>query len=254
MPAQDIAKFIEGLSDGATSVLLTRGVLKFSIPTPPTPKFDSFEWLKGDPEEFPENAFWFIDGSAYDARRSITCRLGFAIVVVSQEGDLLGLARGTPPQFIRDSAGAEVWAFATVIQWNPSVPITYTDCLNILKVIDGGRIAAVGAASPLARTWRIIFSALDDDQSILACRDRLVWLPAHRSTSAIGTLLKSDGTPLTAIQWRGNRLVDWLAKSAAEPHRLGKPTRVAIATAEKVVDSCRRRPSCVGVGRAGAAR
>ena len=42
-----------------------------------------------------------------------------------------------------------------------------------------------------------------------------MWLPAHLSHSAIGEAKLSDGSRLTAVDWRANRLVDKLAKIAA---------------------------------------
>ena len=40
----------------------------------------------------------------------------------------------------------------------------------------------------------------------------------------IGVKVDSNGQPITGIMWRANRLVDFLAKSAASPHRLPKKT------------------------------
>ena len=43
-------------------------------------------------------------------------------------------------------------------------------------------------------------------------------MPAHKSASAIGTCIGSDGNFVTAIDWRANRLVDYFAKLAARVH------------------------------------
>jgi len=40
-------------------------------------------------------------------------------------------------------------------------------------------------------------------------------MPAHKSASAIGTTIRSDGHFVTALDWRANRLVDCLARIAA---------------------------------------
>ena len=53
----------------------------------------------------------------------------------------------------------------------------------------------------------------------------LRWMPAHTAEGSIGRVTTSDGTMLTALEWRANRLVDALAKSAAVPNRLQGSTR-----------------------------
>ena len=40
-------------------------------------------------------------------------------------------------------------------------------------------------------------------------------MPAHKSKGAIGSVTKSDGSTVTFVEWRANRLVDVLAKLAA---------------------------------------
>ena len=54
---------------------------------------------------------------------------------------------------------------------------------------------------------------------------KLVWLPAHKSHTAIGEATLGDGTRLTVADWRANRLVDILAKTAAA--QLQVPSSVA---------------------------
>ena len=44
-------------------------------------------------------------------------------------------------------------------------------------------------------------------------------MPAHGGRNTIGLALKSNGEVITKVDWRANRLVDLLAKSAASPHR-----------------------------------
>ena len=56
---------------------------------------------------------------------------------------------------------------------------------------------------------------MDDDLTTIVKSGKLVWMPAHKSHTAIGEALKGDGTKVTVIDWRANRLVDVLAKTAA---------------------------------------
>ena len=45
---------------------------------------------------------------------------------------------------------------------------------------------------------------------------KVVWMPAHKTHLAIGSVHLSNGVPLSATDWRANRLVDCLAKAAAK--------------------------------------
>ena len=54
-----------------------------------------------------------------------------------------------------------------------------------------------------------------EDVATLAFKDKLVWLPAHKSSSAIGEAKLSNGVRLSSVDWRANRLVDMLARVAA---------------------------------------
>ena len=45
-------------------------------------------------------------------------------------------------------------------------------------------------------------------------------MPAHLSRLAAASRLKSDGSQVTMLEWRANRLVDALAKLGAQLHRL----------------------------------
>ena len=62
----------------------------------------------------------------------------------------------------------------------------------------------------------MIATTLDGDISKLNGDKKLVWMPAHQTVSRIGTARKSDGTLLTAREWRANQLVDGLAKIEAQ--------------------------------------
>jgi len=61
-------------------------------------------------------------------------------------------------------------------------------------------------------------------------------MPAHTTQGSIGRLVASDGKPITAVQWRANRLVDMLAKSAARPYRLPAAAGKILDTAAEAVE------------------
>ena len=53
----------------------------------------------------------------------------------------------------------------------------------------------------------------------------LVWQPAHQTVQAIGQRHRSDSKKISTADWRANRLVDALAKQAAEQVRANRATR-----------------------------
>ena len=114
----------------------------------------------------------------------------------------------------------------------PGPPKMRTDCLSLVKTAKLGAEAATGPSRQLARIWVCIANILDGDLTTLERTNLLVWQPAHQSVQSIGQRHGSDGKKITAIDWRANRLVDALAKQAAEQVRATKEAR-------NLVDSCR---------------
>ena len=161
---------------------------------------------------------WYIDGSLYDEPRRFARRTGFGIAVVDADGSLVACSYGQPPQWINDSAGAEVWAFQEVTAMTPCVPQVVTDCLGILRVLEAHPEIAVGPKQMHARTWIQIAANLDGD--FQSARARTTWMPAHTSAASIGVSRDSNGLPISASMWRANRLADALAKYAASQDRL----------------------------------
>ena len=60
-------------------------------------------------------------------------------------------------------------------------------------------------------------------------------MPSHGAVSSIGRVIDSNGKPITGLMSRANRLVDFLAKSAASPHSLPKRTLEKVKTAVKLL-------------------
>ena len=127
---------------------------------------------------------------------------------------------GFPPVWVKGAAGAAAWTLAQVLRDCGDVPDVVTDCLNLVLVLATGRERATGATAPLARIWGLIFTALDDEERKRAARERLCWMGAHGAQHNIGVARKSDGSRVTALDWRANRLADALAKRAAAGVRL----------------------------------
>ena len=102
-----------------------------------------------------------------------------------------------------------------VLSMNVVPPEMITDCLSILIAAAMGTSSVTAPSKALAAIWSLIAAAVDGDATSLVKGGRLKWMPSHASLAAIETSLKSDGRPVTAIEWRANRLDDALAKAAA---------------------------------------
>ncbi len=157
---------------------------------------------------------------------------GFGIAVVSETGHLLTYGLGWPPSWCSTAAAAEAWALQVVIKFCPFPPQLRTDCMALLTTVSNGTAKATHHSKPLARVWRLIAEALDVDISSLLEGDKLAWMPAHKSLRAVGEAKLSNGCRLTIVDWRANRLVDKLAKVAANELQHPKSTLELLASAE----------------------
>ena len=87
-------------------------------------------------------------------------------------------------------------------------------------------------ARPLARVWNRIAHAVGDDIGDIVTSGRPVRVPAHKSYTAIGEVMKGDGTRFTAADWQANRLVDALAKAAAAQLQVPREVAAFVRSAE----------------------
>ena len=173
------------------------------------------------------------DTALFDEAKRFARRTGFGVVVVSCNGSLLGYGAGEPPSWIVDAAGAEVWAYYSVLALNPSIPDIVTDCKGILDGLRSDPFYTTGPKKALARTWQHIRNVLDDDFTL--ARTRLCWMPSHRCASKLKGITGSDGLPVTTLMWRANRLADALAKGIASQHRLPQWALALVKTTGKLI-------------------
>ncbi len=215
MPSSRVQEFVAQLSDARQGLLRTRGLLCLRVRIPRRHEGDTFQWLMGSADSVPAEARWFIDGSLFDGKHIELHSTGFGIAAVGPDNSLLAYDAGKPPDWVKDAAGAEAWALASVVSMCPEMPSTVTDCFNLLTVLGKGRVAATNARSPLARIWARVFATLECTTCSQALLQQLKWMPAHGAVSTIGQALDSGGSKITPVEWRANRLVDALAKKAA---------------------------------------
>jgi hypothetical protein len=170
-----------------------------------------------------------------DGKVDLLRATGFGIAITSPGGDLLGTARGTPPQWCSTAAAAEAWALLEVLRQTHTPPKMRTDCLSLVKTAKQGAEAATAPSRLLARIWVCIADILDGDLTTLERMNLLVWQPAHQTVQAIGQRHGSDGRKITTIDWRANRLADALAKQGAEQVRATKEARNLIKSGREAV-------------------
>ena len=146
--------------------------------------------------------------------------MGFGIAVLSSAGQLLAMGRGTPPHWVHDAAGAELWAYQVAVRESPGLPRTVSDCKNIRDCLALPKQRLLGAQAHLGRTWAMILQTIDSD--LAGAHALMTWMPSHTSAARMmaSPPVTSAGLPVTWLDWRANRLVDLLAKSAAAQHRL----------------------------------
>ena len=232
-PSPAVRAWLEQLEPGRRRTLQTRGLLTVSVVIAPSPAQGWFRWLVGLPDELPEGTTFYIDGSWIDGPSRVTGRAGYAIVVVAPDGKLLAYAYGVPPRWACSSAAAEAWALYMVLMVTPAPPCVITDCLGLLDTLERGREAATAASRLLARIWNLIFEALDGVVPEGFVHGRMRWMASHGTRATIGVATLSDGSPVTRGQWRANRLVDALARCAAEGVRVPAQARRLFKTAEQ---------------------
>ena len=154
--------------------------------------------------------------------------------MVAQDGELLGGGLGTPPGWIQNSAGAEAWAVYTVLAFSAEVPLIVTDCYGIITGIAEGRTKATSPTRPLARIWNMIYNVLDSEWVDADVQARMTWMPAHGARHTIGSRLRSDGLPVSTMDWRANRLADAAAKAATSSNRASPAQRIRL---QRVTDA-----------------
>ena len=199
-----------------SELLATTGLLTLRLPALPPRLLDTLHWGVKPPDDLPMEVTWYIDGSRMNPRRKQLATCGFALAAVTRDGDLCAWGWGVPPAWCDSAAAAEAWALCTVLRISPGHTKIVTDCLGLVETASNGTAAAVTSRKHLARVWSNIANSLDGRIDSLFSNKALVWMPAHLTSVAIGQANKSNDSPVTARDWRANRLVDGLAKLAAD--------------------------------------
>ena len=223
-------RFVDGLKAPRRRLMLSQGLFLMKAQVTRQRPNGWFRWLKQPVGDVPDSAVWYVDGSLLDGPSRLLGATGYSIVVVAQDGQLLGCAHGAPPRWVTTAGAAEAYATYKVLTLTPFVPHIVTDCLGVLQTLQRGAAAATAANRVNARLWSLIGGCLDGTTWHDAA-SLVTWMPAHGSKSVIGAALKSNNEAVTATDWRANRLADALAKAAAARFRVAHGTQLAINTA-----------------------
>ena len=203
------------LSEDRARVLKMKATLVVAVPAPQQQRERQWQWISGEPDVTDSDLTWVVDGSKRFGAAQGTATTGCGVAVIDNEGNLRAASWATPPQWIKTSYAAEVWALWLTPQACPAAPKVLTDCKAILGAMRAGEAAVTAGKRPLARVWKLICSALDHDVVSMATSQRINWMPSHTSGAAIVTTRKSNNERLTAAEWRANQLADALAKHGA---------------------------------------
>ena len=101
--------------------------------------------------------------------------------------------------------------------WLRSLPVRLCRLSSLILSRCSARRSSQGNVGQVlfAGVWTLIGNALDNDLAAIVDRGKLQRLPSHLSRDAMCLSRKSDGPPVTVLDWRLNRLANAVAKSAA---------------------------------------
>ena len=102
----------------------------------------------------------------------------------------------------------------------------YTDCNSVRLGLLKGPVWAQSAKRKFARVWSSLAAITEEAQ------ETIHWIPAHTPESSIGCVRCSDDTWVDEIKWKGNQMVDTLARDAAESVRIPVSARVRLLRRE----------------------
>ena len=139
------------------------------------------------------------------------------------------------PSNVASAPRTEAHFIVFVLELMRSMPRIITDCKTLVdSARDKPWAELVQDRVPLAGLWMRIIHATGDVNA-WARSGNLVWMPAHTKLQDIGEFRLSDGSRLTAKDWRANRLVDVLAKQEAKRTAASKATTKLLESAATAV-------------------
>jgi len=230
----------DGTVDAQEALWFTRALRRSPLyKVPARDCEESFEWVK-EPDDGLLEGDVYTDGSLMDNDPEFegSCRaLGWSFVVLGPEGQVVAAARGCPPAYIDTIYGAELWAVQMVVtRALAGMARIVTDCESVQTGCKQGSKTTTAPGRVYARTWAVVHASGDEGDLQIP----VVWMPAHTTACQIGSVVKSDGTLLSALDRDANDLADKGAKVAATGRRVAEDVRaLLLAEAGEVTDMAR---------------
>ena len=184
------------------------------MPLPAASENEQLRWLVASDGGALPDALWYIDGTLLDGHYGSHGRVGFGILALGADDQILAAVYGTPPVWITTVPGAEAWALYAALRHSITAGGVVTDCMGVEIAAQRALSGVVSSRSPLARVWAALRCILDDTGI------PVTWMPAYLSLAASASRVRSDGGLVTPRDWRANRLVDALAKQGARLHQV----------------------------------
>ena len=175
----------------------------------------------------------YADGSRLFAEHKycgLLARQGWALAVVNDLGRVITSASGSTPWWAEGIYAAELWALLNATQVAfPGSPFII-DCKAVQVSSKNGAAWACSPSRRLGRAWAPLSRVLEEFP------DCVTWMPAHCSSSAVGTQYLSNGELLSDIDLFTNDHVDSLAKGAARRHAPTAAERKHVVEVSKLVE------------------
>ena len=185
----------------------------------PPPAEGTFKWVRPMPSN-PGPCTYFVDGSRLygeHALYGLLTRFGYAIAVLDADRNLVAVARGVPPPWVKCIHGAELYVLLQAAGIADPGEGLFSDCRSVVDGCFQGRAWGNSQARYYACAWGPMHSALDEGPS------RVRWMPAHVSdaqsveaAAARAARSLSDGSPLERWMVRANGAADINAKEEAK--------------------------------------
>ena len=187
----------------------------------------TFEWIVR-PEDGLLVGSVYTDGSLLDNQTWLegNCSaLGWAFVILTEQGVVIASAKGVPPGWVDSIYGAEAWAVLMVVQHAmPGAVRIVSDCQSVQQDCGRGMKWASAPNRKFARIWVSISNATDHGDNPIS----IIWMPARTAEGDVTVLTKSDGSTLTLNDRSANGMADLLAKAGAASQRCSRAFREAI--------------------------
>ena len=200
------------------------------------PPQGTFEWVMKQ-----EGLGGHISGSVYTDGSRIhdvhpdTMRLGWAFVVLDRHNHVVAIARGVPPEHVRDIPGAEAWALLQATSIALAGSTFKSDCKPCVDAIHAGRSWACDARRPLARIFKQMYIHIDDVPT-----SNFTWMPSHTSMAKVGHTRLGNGQLLSHTDRRANMLADDQAKTAAATYATTEELRTDLHRHNMIVKDTAR--------------